>query len=166
MLIRINFVILTGSNTLLNDCFSSIIYVVQGFHKLEINSFSSSSFSCTFMWGNIWSLIWIFLWKSTNLRCFNCLLVVSFVFTKFISTLLSVFWLLTSECKNPSKLKCRLVVSFVLARPILFVSPSFLLLIGNYREVFSTILLRHQLKQTNIEQIYEFIQEFWEKNFW
>ena len=164
MLIRINFVILTGSNTLLNDCFSSIIYVVQGFHKLEINSFSSSSFSCIFMWGNIWSLIWVFLWKSTNLRCFNCLLAVSFVFTKFISTLLSVFWLLTTECKNPSKLKCRLVVSFVLARPILFVPPFFLLLISNHRKVFSTVLLRHQL--TNIEQIYEFIQEFWEKNFW
>ena len=94
---RINLAILTSSNTLPNNCFNSIIYVVQRFHKLEINIFSSSSFSCTFMWGNIWPLIWTFLWKSTNLRCCNCLLAVSFAFTKiYFNITVSV---LTPHCR-------------------------------------------------------------------
>ena len=113
MHIGINLVILTWRNTLPNDCLNSVIDIFQGFHKLEINSFSSSSFSCTFMRENIWSMIWFFLWKSTNQRRFNCLLPSVLFSQNFILTFLSVFWLLTSECKNPSKKKC-------LQLPVLF----------------------------------------------
>ena len=132
---------------------------VQGFHKLEINSFSSSSFYCTFMWGNIWSLIWTFLRKSTNQRCFNCLLAVSFVFTKiyFNITVSVMFWLLTTECKNPSKLKCWQVASFAL-------STWFCLFLSFFYCSTVTIAnffpLDFPLKPMHIEQIYEFLQEF------
>ena len=88
---------------------------VQGFHKLEINSFSSSSFSCTFMWGKI--DLWFELFSErVQIRGVLTTSSPSVLFSqKFISTLLSVFWLLTTECKNPSKLKCRQVASFALA---------------------------------------------------
>ena len=83
-------------------CFNRIIYVGQGFHKLEINSFFSSFFSCTFMRGNIWFLIWTFLWKTTNLKCFNCLLAISFVFIKIyfnvtVSVLTAHYWVQKSK---------------------------------------------------------------------
>ena len=135
-----NLVILTWTNTLPNDCFNSIIYVLQAFHKLEINSFSSSSFSCTFMWGSIWSLIWTFLWKSTNQRCFNCLFLGrQFSFHK---NLLQHY----CQCSNYSLLSTKIQVNWdddrlpvLLYQHLILYVPLFcLLLVGNHREFFST----------------------------
>ena len=139
MHIRINLVILTWSNTVPSNCFKSIIYVVQGFHKLEINSFSSTSFSNTYLWENIWSLIWTFLWTSTSQGCLNCLLAVSFVFTKIYFSITGS--VLTAHCWVQKSRYTEMLTGcqfcFSSTWSYLFLS-FFLLLIGNYCEIFST----------------------------
>ena len=150
MHIRINLVILTWSNTLPNDCFNSITYLVHGFQKLEINSFSSSSFSCTFMWENIWSLIWTFLWGCTNLRCFNYFLPLALTTSCFHKNLFQHY----CQCFDYSLLSSKIQVNCSYCSSVT---------IANF---FSTGLSRHQLKQMHVDQIYEFIQEFWKNNFW
>ena len=174
MHIRINLVILTWSNTLPNDCFNSITYLVHGFQKLETNSFSSSSFSCTFMWENIWSLIWTFLWRCTNLRCFNYFLPLALTTSCFHKNLFQHYCqcfdysLLSAKIKvnwNVSKMSTGCEFCFSSTWSCLFL-PLFYCSSGTIANFFSTGLSRHQLKQMHVDQIYEFIQEFWKKNFW